>query len=300
MASDEYKSELETIPNFRDVGYFVNEFCDKFHDAQSMKLGRLYRGARPDDASFLDGKRLLWDYQIKSIIDLRTKTEHIEQAKKRGASIHSSSAAPQTDSDTAESLEIKGITYHYINFNGSAFSWMLISKLTWLQFFLLLFFMVVGQRKRGIRILAPHMETMGLTGLATSSLDVCTREVKAVFDILADETQLPVFIHCTQGKDRTGLVVMLLLFLLGFNVPVVEHDYLLSGPGLASEIEERVREIEDVGLSRQFAEVKEGMVLEIKKYLDSRYGGVEGYMEGIGVDGEMQKKLKRNFIGSAA
>lgn len=224
------------------------------------------------------------------------RTEHIEQAKKRGASVHSSAAAPQTDSDVSKSIELEGIRYHYINFNGNAFSWMLMSKLSWLQFFMLIYFMIIGQRKRGIRILAPHMEAMGLTGLAKSSIDVCSKETKQVFDILADEKQLPVFIHCTQGKDRTGLVVMLLLLLLGFHVNAVEHDYMLSGPGLAAEMEECIKEIEDIGLSAQFAEVKEGMVAEVKRHLNEKYGGVEGYMESIGVDKAQQAQLKKNFL----
>jgi protein tyrosine/serine phosphatase len=45
---------------------------------------------------------------------------------------------------------------------------------------------------------------------------VCKGEVKQVFDVLADDRNWPVLVHCTQGKDRTGLIVMLVLFLLAF------------------------------------------------------------------------------------
>lgn len=32
--SDEYTTELVSIPNFRDVGHIVNEYCDEFRDPQ--------------------------------------------------------------------------------------------------------------------------------------------------------------------------------------------------------------------------------------------------------------------------
>lgn len=43
-------------------------------DFSRIKTGLLYRSARPDEASFQDRQRLLRDYGVKSIIDLRTKS----------------------------------------------------------------------------------------------------------------------------------------------------------------------------------------------------------------------------------
>ncbi len=42
----------------------------------------------------------------------------------------------------------------------------------------------------------------------------------------------PILTHCTQGKDRSGLVVMLILFILGVPREVVRREYMLSGEGI--------------------------------------------------------------------
>jgi protein-tyrosine phosphatase len=191
-------------------------------------------------------------------------------------------------------LKIPGITYHDINFNGSAFSRMLISKLTWMQFFRLIVLMAIGRRLDAIKILAPSMEAMGLVGLATSSMDVCTKEVREVFEVYADEKSWPLMIHCTQGKDRTGLTVMLLLFLLGVDVDAVEKDYLRSGVELEGEQKaERIKEIATIGLSEQFAEVPSDMVSRVHKHMESKYGSIEGYLLIAGVTTEMMDCIKK-------
>lgn len=248
-----------------------------------MKTGLLYRGARPDEATRADRQELVDKYNIRAIVDLRTKTEHIEQAQKRDAKIKASAAVPQSNDHVAEPLKIPGLTYHEINFNGSAFSRMLISKLSWREFFKLVALMAAGYRKEAIRILAPHMEDLGLVGLAIESVDVCTAEVKQVFDVLAKDESWPVLVHCTQGKDRTGLVVMLLLFLLEVDTAAIEEDYMRSGPELEAEKAERIREISSIGLTEQFAECAPDTVAKVRAHLEERYGGVEAYLVAAGV-----------------
>jgi protein-tyrosine phosphatase len=222
-----------------------------------------------------------------------SRTEHIEQAQKRDAKVKASAAIPQTNDDVAEPLKIPGIIYHEINFNGSAFSRMLISKLTWMEFFRLVGLMIVGHRLEAIKILAPSMEAMGLVGLATSSLDVCTKEVKQIFDVLADEANWPTLVHCTQGKDRTGLTIMLLLFLLQVDVDTIEKDYLLSEPELEAERPARVKEIASIGLSEQFALCPPGMSKSVYEHLGEKYGGVEPYLRGVGVTQEALERVKQ-------
>jgi protein-tyrosine phosphatase len=221
-----------------------------------------------------------------------SRTEHIEQAQKRDAKIKASEAVPQTNDDVAEPLKISGIVYHEINFNGSSFSRMLISKLTWMEFFRLVGLMIFGYRLDAIKILAPSMEAMGLVGLATSSLDVCTKEVKQVFDVLADETSWPTLVHCTQGKDRTGLIVMLLLFLLKVDLDTIEKDYLLSESELEAERPARIKEISSIGLSEQFALCPPGLIKSVYEHIEERYGGVESYLQSVGVTHEKLKCVK--------
>jgi len=292
----ELQTPLKSILNFRDVSQFVNETTG----TSRLKNGLLFRSARPDEASFQDRQRLLEEYGVKSIIDLRTKTEHIEQAQKHDARIKASAAVPQTNDDAAEPLKIPGIIYHEINFNGSAFSRMLLSKLTWLEFFRLAGLMIVGYRKDAIKILAPHMEDMGLVGLAEQSLDVCTREVTQVFDVLGEEKNWPVLVHCTQGKDRTGLIVMLVLLLLGVDQTTIDEDYRLSEPELEPEREGRLKEMASIGLTEQFAICPPDLVSHVNSYMVEKYGSVEKYLEKAGVAKEKVDFVRGKLLADAS
>lgn len=51
---------------------------------------------------------------------------------------------------------------------------------------------------------------------------------KKIFQLLADESNYPVYIHCTGGKDRTGTVLYLLNALLGVEQADLIKDYELS------------------------------------------------------------------------
>jgi protein-tyrosine phosphatase len=205
---------------------------------------------------------------------------------------------PQSNDDVAGPLKIPDLTYHEINFNGSAFSRMLISKLTWAEFFKLVGLMIFGYRLDAIKILAPHMEAMGLIGLATSSLDACTKEVKQVFDVLADDRNWPVLVHCTQGKDRTGLVVMLVLFLLAVDDAIIDDDYRLSESELAPEKEERMKEISSIGLSEQFAVCPPDVVKSVHAHIEAKYGSVEEYLERVGVSRETTGLVRRRMLAA--
>ena len=49
-----------------------------------------------------------------------------------------------------------------------------------------------------------------------------------LFGILAEQENLPVLLHCTAGKDRTGVSTAFLLSVLGVSREVIEADYLLT------------------------------------------------------------------------
>ena len=51
---------------------------------------------------------------------------------------------------------------------------------------------------------------------------------RALFERLADPTQLPTVFHCTAGKDRTGWAQAVFLTILGVPRPTVVEDYVLT------------------------------------------------------------------------
>jgi protein-tyrosine phosphatase len=98
-----------------------------------------------------------------------------------------------------------------------------------------------------------------------------------------------------QGKDRTGLVVMLILLLLKTDLGIIDKDYQLSESELAAEMEERLREIGAIGLSRQFALCPSDLVPSVNSHILERYGSVEQYLEKAGVTKEQIDFVKRKL-----
>ncbi|MEO2034157.1 MAG: tyrosine-protein phosphatase [Planctomycetaceae bacterium] len=51
----------------------------------------------------------------------------------------------------------------------------------------------------------------------------------------APDTMFPVLVHCTSGKDRTGVVIAALLTIAGIERPLIIEEYLLSDGDVRSE-----------------------------------------------------------------
>jgi protein-tyrosine phosphatase len=117
----------------------------------------------------------------------------------------------------------------------------------------LIFLMAIGRRMQAISILGREvMQPRGLYGLGYDSLDHCGPEILETLRAYTSLSRYPILIHCTQGKDRTGLIVFLLLSLLGVGLEEITKDYVMSEKELLPERESRLKEIRSIGLTEDF------------------------------------------------
>jgi protein-tyrosine phosphatase len=192
------------------------------------------------------------------------------------------------------------MSYADVNFNGSAYSRFMLAQLDWLSFLKLIFLMALGRRLEAISILASNvMRPRGLAGLAIDSLEVCRTEVKAVFEILADETRYPILVHCTQGKDRTGLVVQLVLMLLATPLHSIQADYMRTAAELMVEREDKLLEVHSIGLTDEFADCDPNLVALVEFHIRTRFGGIEEYLEQCGVTSKTREAVRKILTGQA-
>ncbi|KAK4698041.1 protein-tyrosine phosphatase, partial [Lecanoromycetidae sp. Uapishka_2] len=294
MEPDEVPSPRpSSILNFRDVGKTINQLLG----SAVLRGGLLYRSARPDDASPQERMTLVDTYHIRSIIDLRSTTEHINQAKKHSKIVPGPAAVPDGVSRVIDTVKVKGIDYHEINLNGGAFARALLWKLTWSNLVKLMALMATGYRMQAIGILGREvMAPRGLIGLGKDSLDHCMTELQEILILLADSNNYPTLIHCTQGKDRTGLVILLVLLLLEIPLDAISTDYMASERELESEKKERMKEIVEVGLGEEFTGCPTRFVEEMQSHINEIYGGLGGYMKRIGIDEEKQKRIRESLL----
>jgi protein-tyrosine phosphatase len=78
--------------------------------------------------------------------------------------------------------------------------------------------------------LSPELAPMGriatLTEMYLHVLDSCNEQIAA--SILALGTGTPALVHCTAGKDRTGIIIAMLLDLCAVPHETILHDYALT------------------------------------------------------------------------
>ncbi|ROW06038.1 hypothetical protein VMCG_04697 [Cytospora schulzeri] len=286
-----YDGGFQALLNFRDVAATVNTHTNR----KLIRPGLLFRSARPDEATLADRDRLRSHYNIRTVMDLRSKTEHLQAARKRDAD-SKVPALLQSNEALAEPVQIPGLRYREVKITGKGFERHMLSQLGWWSFIKLIAFFIVGLRMKAVSILGREvMQPRGLIGLGCDTLDASGDEVAAGLRSLLGPDGLPLLVHCTQGKDRTGIMIVLILLVCGVPVEAIQYDYHLTDEKLLSEEEGRLKEIREMGLGDNWAKTAPGFVKGVVQHLEDRYGGVEGYLDSIGFGNEERAKLRQRL-----
>jgi len=98
---------------------------------------------------------------------------------------------------------------------------------------------------------------------------------------VAEAPEGGVVVHCQGGKDRTGLVVALLLRLAGVSVADAADDYSLSERNLAAVSEAWIAEAPDEHereRRRRISATPSEAMREVLEELERRYGSVRAYL----------------------
>ena len=121
--------------------------------------------------------------------------------------------------------------------------------------------------------------------------------IEAVSDALEEGA---VLVHCHGGKDRTGIIVALLLSLANVPRETIVEDYALSETRLeplhAAWVEAQTRArgqpVERPRWMYSRPETMRGLL----EYLDRQYGGVEGYLEAAGVRQASIEQIRKYLV----
>ena len=122
-----------------------------------------------------------------------------------------------------------------------------------------------------------------------------------MFDIFADADRHPIVIHCTAGKDRTGVSTAFLLSVLGVDRAWIEADYLLTN----RDVERQVAFVErTVGLPQDMDKatvmhhmgVPEDAMKDFLDGLEERWGGALGYLREIGITENQMQAIRAQFL----
>jgi hypothetical protein len=101
---------------------------------------------------------------------------------------------------------------------------------------------------------------------------------REAFELLSEPDNLPAMYHCAAGTDRTGVMSALLLKMLGVDRETIMEDFLLSNkvdkPGHHDDMVALLDHVEE-------------------------QGGIEKYLEGIGVTRDLQQRIRDLMLTDA-
>ncbi len=147
----------------------------------------------------------------------------------------------------------------------------------------------------------PQRDPEPLVVMYRNILDERQRQVYTTLSTFADTEGLPGLVHCTAGKDRTGLIVALLLALVGVPHEMIIADYALTstylGEGFMEDIKKRA--LQRGFTWEQYAPLvtcpPENMVQTLQ-HIDQTYGGVPSYLRHIGLSSAQLTHLREMLL----
>lgn len=134
--------------------------------------------------------------------------------------------------------------------------------------------------------------------------------LKQLFGYLLRPDAGAIVVHCTAGKDRTGLVIALLQAVLGVSTNAIKEDYLLSNEGFASR-EKLEHIVEGFGHTMEQADLRMEVLRplivvdtyyleEALKAIEERAGSLRAYFENtLGLSEEQRQSLRSKLVQPA-
>lgn len=193
------KLKLEGVRNIRDLGGL------KTLEGKSVRENHFLRAGHLHTITESDMKILVEKYHLKTIIDLRTKQEIKEKPDKEIDGVKYISI-PLINETTAGISREKGSDPKSIakDYNDKAELLAAIPDMSKIYLF-----MVTDK----------------------NAID----QIKKVMSVLMNQNDGAVLFHCTAGKDRTGIIAALLLYLLGVSEKDIYADYLITNKSVRKE-----------------------------------------------------------------
>lgn len=145
-------------------------------------------------------------------------------------------------------------------------------------------------------------ETKNYTDLAElyiNYIEGCKTQIGKIISTLS-ESQSATIIHCHAGKDRTGIILALVLELIGVSDDDIAGDYALSRENIEHLVQEwRAYTIENNGDLEQLEKDADSLpetILKMLDYIQIEYETVERYLVDCGVSKVQLEQIRTNLV----
>jgi len=161
-----------------------------------------------------------------------------------------------------------------------------------------LYLMGTGRKPEAITLIGRHViQPNGLFGLNKNFIDHCGSEIASALKIMRNPNLFPILVHCTQGKDRTGIVIALALSLCDVSDEVIIMDYARSQNGLDPQRDIMVEEMRKTGLDSGFSDAPPEVIEMTLDYIRSKYKSIGDYLKYHGLNDNDFEAIRRNLLG---
>lgn len=131
-------------------------------------------------------------------------------------------------------------------------------------------------------------------------LDHCPHTIYQVMAAAAEPGAFPLLVHCFVGKDRTGVIVALLLALANVPPETIAADYAQSQANLQpifEELRQHARQNNyDLDYFEKMLASQPEAILDTLAYLDEKYNGAAGYLQAIGLNKAQIARLQTCLV----
>lgn len=123
--------------------------------------------------------------------------------------------------------------------------------------------------------------------------------IVSLFYFIATSEFKRIIVSCYAGKDRTGIIIFLIMIVLGVDKELIIEDFVLSKKFLAKDIEYFKENWKKRGINKEEylkrINPDHKTLREVINYLNSNYGSSILYLNKIGVPENIFTKIRKKF-----
>lgn len=261
---------FEKLQNTRDLGQFVTV------EGQRIKPRRLLRSGSLNDLNLEDRAILQNDYQLRTVIDLRTQTER----------------------DGEPDSKISHVAYHWIPILDEDTIGISQEKCSSMD----------GMSQLAIFLMQENFDVkqyMVQTYRHLIASAYSRGQYRKFFDILLSAPEDGALLwHCSAGKDRAGIATALVLYALGVAPDTIEEDYLATNTFYTESINKLIAVLTEKAGTKDIIPQVYAFFSVAPEYLDAvlriiqtEFGGMDVFLEQeMGLDAEKRQALRTKFL----
>jgi protein-tyrosine phosphatase len=142
-----------------------------------------------------------------------------------------------------------------------------------------------------------------LPDIYRAMIDHAQAEVAETISILAEPEAFPALVRCTAGKDRTGIIIALLLRVAGVPDDTIVYDYALSQKSMETEEFINFQQAHILARGNDWDHYQRNFLIspadfmrDALAHIDTGYGSASGYLQEIGIDVATMNHLRTTLV----